>query len=89
VNLGWEQRKAASFMNHYSQKLNKCFMEVENVDQTGRYRSIFDAFEGKVHGLYEENARGVGVCNVTLPSGEERSCHSPKEFDALVKQYME
>jgi hypothetical protein len=87
--LGWGRQEAAAFMNHYNQKLNKCFMEVEHTDETGQYRSVFDAFEGKVYGLYQANARGTGVCKVTMLSGDERTCHSSEGFDSLVKQYLE
>jgi hypothetical protein len=89
LKLGWARQEAASFMNHYNQKLNKCFMEVEKTDEKGEWKSVFDAFEGKVYGLFGQGAHGGTMCNVTLPSGERRICHSSDEFDALVKQYME
>jgi hypothetical protein len=30
--LGWTKEPAASFANHYNQKLNKCFIQIENTD---------------------------------------------------------
>src|SRR6266851_3062813 len=56
-----------------------------------------DGFEGKVYGSYMWRADKVKKywevppiqCTVTLPSGEEKTCHSSDEFDSLVKEYME
>ena len=75
--------------NHYNQKLNKCFMQVESSDVMGTGKTISDAFEGKVYAVLGLRGDEVKKCSVTLPSGEERICHSSEEFDALVKQYME
>ncbi len=99
----WEDRPMADFRNHYNVKLNKCFMQVQSLDlhtAPGRryfYKILYDAFEGKDYAEYahmsEKNKADWEVppfmCKVTLLSGEERICHSPEEFDALVKQYME
>ena len=101
--LGWNKNPMADFANHYSARLNKCFIEVEYTDtRTVRgeiitSKNVSDAFEGKVYGNYtwstEKGTKFWEVppleCKVTLPSGEEKVCDSADEFDELVKQYME
>ncbi len=89
LNLGWKKHEGAVFANHYNQKLNKCFMQVENSDVMGTWTTVSDAFEGKVYAVLGLHGDQIKKCSVTLPSGEEKICHSSDEFDALVKQYME
>lgn len=93
----------SDYTNHYSPKLNKCFVLVQYGDTKMlpgtifTYRILEDAFEGKIYANYswnpEKNKFFWDVpptqCKVTLPSGAEITCHSAEEFDALVKQYME
>jgi len=68
-------------------------------------RKLTDAFEGKIYAEFawtrERNGKPqIGIqpsltpappqeCVVTLPSGEEGTCKSLDEIDALIKQYME
>ena len=100
---GFEGEKGASFSNHYNEKLNKCFVRVEDVDwktapgKVFTNRIVSDAFEGKVYGEYMWRSDKVKKywevpplrCSVTLLSGEEKQCHSSDEFDTLLKTYME
>jgi hypothetical protein len=100
---GFEGEKGASFSNHYNQKLNKCFVQVESVDWKTAPGTVFtnkvlsDAFEGKVYAEYMWRSDKVKKywevpplrCSVTLLSGEEKDCHSSDEFDRQVKAYME
>jgi hypothetical protein len=101
---GWEGNQWASFTNHYNEKLNKCFVEIENTDtktspgKIGVTNTVSDAFEGKVYGQYiwisEKNKQYFEVppfqCEVTLTSGEKKICRSSDEFDALIRNnYME
>ncbi len=88
-NLGWKKHEGAVLANHYNQKLNKCFMQVENSDVMGTWITISDAFEGKVYAVMGLHGDEVKKCSVTLLSGEEKTCHAPNEFDALVKEYMQ
>jgi hypothetical protein len=102
-DLGWEKDPFASFTNHYNEKLNKCFMLIENTDAKTTpgaiytNRGLYDAFERKSFGEYmRSTADGKKyweakpfVCNVTQPSGESVTCKSPDEFDELIKIYME
>jgi TolA-binding protein len=98
---GWEKEKGALFSNHYNEKLNRCFMQVDNTDTKPEFpvvsKVVSDAFEGKVYATYMWRADKVKkfwevppfMCTVTLPSGEDKDCHSSDEFDALVKAYLE
>ena len=98
---GWDKKEMAYVLNHYNSKLNKCFMQIEDTEfkqGTGTTNKIVsDAFEGKTYASYtwiSQNDKQYWEvpprdCKVTLPSGEEKICHSSEEFDALVKQYME
>ena len=71
--------------------------------QTGIWQTrVYDAFERKNYAVYSWKAmyewNGYATkkysdidtkCTVTLPSGETKTCHSSKEFDDLVRLYME
>jgi hypothetical protein len=60
-------------------------------------KNLYDAFEGKEYASYiwstQKDKKFWEVpplrCKITLPSGQEKTCHSTEEFDELVKQYME
>ena len=94
---GFEKEQLASFSNHYSEKLNRCFVEYESTNANFVTKVVSDAFEGKVYGSYMWRPDKVKKywevppiqCTVTLPSGEKKTCHSSDEFDSLVKEYME
>lgn len=100
---GWDKRETAALSNHYNATVNKCFMEIAAADTKSvrgemvESKTVSDAFEGKVVGSYiwgtQKNKKYWEVpplqCKVTLTSGEEKICHSEKEFDEMVKQYME
>jgi hypothetical protein len=90
------------FSDHFNPKVNKCFVLIESTDPKNDgtvfvSKTLSDAFEGKLYGEYNWKSDKVKkywqvppfMCKVTLPSGEEKICHSDDEFDALVKQYME
>jgi hypothetical protein len=99
----WDKESLADYTNHYNATLNKCFIEIQSMDAKTAPPDIFtnktvsDAFEGKGYGEYMWKSDRVKKywevpplqCRVTLPSGEERFCHSSDEFDQLIKQYME
>jgi hypothetical protein len=100
---GFDKDETANFTNHYNPKLNKCFVDIFSAKShltpyvPTAFRSVSDAFEGKGFGEYMWiNNSGKKywevkpfVCKVTLLSGEEKYCESDKEFDELVKIYME
>jgi hypothetical protein len=100
---GWDKREMAGLSNHYNVKLNKCFMEIGDTDAKSvpgtivTSETVSDAFEGKEYGTYiwstQKGRKYWEVpplrCKVTLPSNEEKICHSSEEFDALVKPLME
>ena len=91
------------FTNHYNEKLNRCFMLVEETDVKSdpgtiwTNKTLLDAFEGKELATYSWHSDKVKKywqvppfqCEVTLPSGEKKICNSGAEFDELIKVYME
>jgi len=95
--LGKRPEQLLSFRNHYHERLNKCFIEIEGDDflrdgTSTTFRTVSDAFEGNVYASFaaRSNRELPGVCKVKLlPGGEEKTCRSEKEFEALVEQYME
>lgn len=100
---GFETKGLDWFTNHYSQKLNKCFVLYHTTDAKATPGTVLendllsDAFEGKVYGHYLWQSDKVKkswevppiVCSVTNLSGEEQTCKSSDEFDALIRTYME
>ena len=100
---GWAKEPAAGYENHYNDKLNKCFVIMQNMDtktEKGRVittKFLSDAFEGKNLGNYFWESDKVkkfwevapSMCDVTVPSGEKKVCHSSDEFEELIKVYMQ
>lgn len=100
---GWAKEQTAGFENHYNEKMNKCFIMIEDMGvraNSGRFsnsKSVSDAFERKNLATYFWMSDKVKKywevpplqCNVTLPSGEKKVCRSSDEFDELVKVYMQ
>jgi len=104
VEDGWKKEPMASFANHYNEKMNKCFILIQNTTPTkpadGTFftgKILLDAFEGKAYGQYDWKSDKVKKywevapfnCKGTLLSGEEKFCHSSDEFDKIVKLYMQ
>ena len=93
---GLGKKAMAGYVNHYNPKLNICFVVFSSTETAGKdlttYRVLYDAFEGK---QYAEYFGGItrdakpNVCTVKLQSGEDKDCESSKEFDELLKRYME
>ena len=100
---GYEKEQTTAFTNHYNPKANKCFIRVDNTDIRTRRgvivvtKTVSDAFEHTELAQYLWRSDGKKkyweveplLCTVTLPSGEQRKCHTDDEFDSLVKVYME
>jgi hypothetical protein len=100
---GWKREQFALFTNHYNEKMNKCFIMIENTTEVKprdgtlfTSKILYDAFEGKSYGEYNWRSDKVKKfwevppfnCKGTLLSGEEEVCHSSDEFDEIVKLYM-
>jgi hypothetical protein len=93
----WSRPERAVYTNHYQQTMNRCFVRIDDTEAWNLSSStvikILDAFEGKVYGDYERSMSKEEtfwmVCKVTLLSGEVKLCQSQKEFNELVKVYME
>jgi hypothetical protein len=95
--LGWDRKPEAVYQNHYDEKLNVCFIEVNDTTPKAMSDTVSDAFEGKVYAAFFQRVDPVkkywqvspNVCWVIPPSsGEEKSCASSVEFHALTKFYM-
>lgn len=98
---GDNEKEPMSFTNHYSAKLDKCFIEVTSSADSGNvpntHRIVSDAFEGKVYAEYHwRNDTGKKywevepfMCRVVLQTGEETFCKTTAEYEALIKQYMQ
>jgi outer membrane murein-binding lipoprotein Lpp len=98
----WEKGWTASFTNHYNGDLGKCFLLFESTSTTAfggetiQKRFLFDAYERKQYGTYWwSSSSGKKYwevkprdCQVTMPSGEKKTCGSEDEFNELLKTYM-
>ncbi len=103
ADLGYKTTELNRYESHYNRTLNKCFIRTESQDSYTvpdaifAYQNVLDVFEVRQLGSYawrgtkrtkHREARPF-VCEVTLPSGDKRVCHSNDEFTKLVKLYME
>jgi hypothetical protein len=91
---GWAKEKLAHYENHYNGKLDRCFavVYVTTVDsgEVMDSSNVFDAFGGTDLGTFITFSTGAKPrCFVRLPSGDEKSCTTLKEFDELIKAYMQ
>ena len=101
VQSGFKPTDGAVYENHYSTKLNKCFVHVQNTTTQATtiwtHRNVYDAFEGKPYGTYAWHTVGEKkcwevapvICEVISPTGDKQLCHSDEEFTKLVKVYMD
>jgi hypothetical protein len=99
---GLQHNETAGYTNHYSNRLKKCFIETQATDVVGdtiwTYKTLSDAYEGKVYGSYSwHTVKGKKYWEVPpfectmYPDGSESSlevCKSGAEFDEFVRQYM-
>lgn len=97
---GWDHNRLAKFFAHYSETLNRCFIEFDLIiaDAGGDadvIRSLSDA-EGREYGTFAEATSQGGrqsgtsptICEVALSSGEEIECSSLEQFNEYTKGYM-
>jgi hypothetical protein len=94
TTFGYKEADHASYTNHYNVRVNKCFIETYNMGPRGVEERVYDAFELQNYGVIAWLSNGKASddpwpCQVTIPSGEMKMCHSFAEFDDLVKPYME
>lgn len=101
-DLGYKSQGPAGYENHYSAKLSKCFVLVENTDSAyaptiWTRKSLFDAYEGKAYGEYSWHTVKDKkywevppfMCRVTSPAGTNQFCKSDEEYGELIKVYLE
>lgn len=99
-DMGYKPDDPVGYANHYSEKLNKCFMKVEFSGPTPPSNSLFthkhllDAYEGKTYGdmfaSWDEtrNQPHMMTCKVTPLSGSEQNCQDEAEFDRIAEVYL-
>ena len=89
------ERMTSSHTNHYNKKLNKCFILItstklirntENKIESIRLKKLLDCNENWEYGslIQFENNNKIINCRIL-----ERYCNLEKEWDSLVKPYME
>ena len=96
---GWDRKKLATYSNHYNEKLQKCFMQIQTTTQESgadvTFETVTDPFESKGYAEFiwkVDHKSGDSKsmrCSALLPSGEAITCTSPEEFDEIIQQYME
>ena len=102
--LGYPRSEFAGYESHYNAKLDRCMLRVLHTDtqSTGGkmiwvYINLLDASDGKQYGTYAwHNVASKkflivppATCEVILPGGEQKTCHSLAEFEELVKAYLQ
>jgi type II secretory pathway pseudopilin PulG len=95
-NSGLAEAKLHDYENHYNEKLDRCLVLMRASDPAAGgevfvQRFLVDAFENKPIGQFGGTRRGTtpDLCTVTMPSGEEKQCHTLDEFEELAKTYMQ
>lgn len=78
------------YTKHYNKKQNKCFLLLKSIhifnDKKKNYKyseNILDIDENQDYGYFIENGKNI-VCFVL-----NKECKSKKEWDSLVKPYVE
>jgi len=71
----------SSYQSHYNKKLNKCFILIEEVKKPSK--DLYNINESIHYGMFFHDRDGI-YCNVL-----ETECKSEKEWDSIVKPYME
>jgi hypothetical protein len=94
----------AAYTSRYNPELDKCVVRVLHTDSRSAqermiwaYVTVLDASDNKPYGTYAWHTVTSkkflivppATCEVTLPTGEQRTCRSINEFEELVKVYME
>ena len=73
-----------TYKNHYNKRLNKCFILLNNLDY--RLKNLRVINENEIYGSFLTRLQDgkIVACDVL-----ENKCNSEKEWDSLVKPYME
>ena len=98
--LGLAEGAGAAHTGHFNPVSGQCHVLIESSEQqlgtTWKHITVYDA-DGKVLASYgwhsEEGRQAADIppysCDVTLPSGDQRSCVSEADFRQLVGAYMQ
>ena len=88
------ERLISKYTNHYNKKLNKCYILINSTEfinvkgeiKSIRIKTFYDLNENREYGslIQFENNNKPNNCRIL-----EKYCNSEKEWDLLVKPYME
>jgi hypothetical protein len=95
INGGVGERLISNYTNHYNKKLNKCYILItstefiknkENKIENIRVKTLFELNENKEYGslIKFENNNELINCRIL-----EKYCNLEREWDLVVKPYME
>jgi hypothetical protein len=100
-HAGRANEPRAFFTNYYDERLNRCFIEIENIGVSNKAGGVFinksltdaDGVEYAAYLAFSKRAKESwdvppSICEIYLSSGEETECHSADEFDELVTDYI-
>lgn len=96
----FDSKRVQIYQNYYNEKLNKCFVVISNKKNTEKYLFEVDDNEMKIHGIFIQVGNDVEFCLVsnkgckseteeTAVVKSHAKCKFKKEWDSLVKHYME
>lgn len=98
---GRDNEPRASVTNYYNERINRCFIEIENIGVSNKSgdvyinKSLTDAngVEYAAYLAFSKKAKESwdvppSICEIYLSSGEQTECHSSDEFDELVADYI-
>jgi hypothetical protein len=90
----------AHYTSHFNARLGRCLMLVAYTTndprdkETRKHYTVGDAFEQAIYAEYFETAlpglsTAVLQCGLTMPKEKPVRCHSAKEWNRLVKPYIQ
>jgi hypothetical protein len=95
INWGSGEQLTSNYTDHYNKKLNKCFIQITSIEVVKNIenkfkrivtKTLFDLNENNKYASFIqfENDNEPVNCRIL-----EEYCNSIKEWDSLVKPYME
>ena len=79
-----------SSSNHYSTRINKCFVRLYSTGISANGETIYDGFEDRVYAQCSKMQEWKSeLCYETLSGGKLKELASREEYEVLIKQFME
>ena len=100
-DAGWKPNDRANYVNHYSMRLNRCFIDMQSTsvdkDAFSTSRQILDVLENKEYGSYLTYNAGDKKywevkpleCEVRMENGDMVKCETDKQFSDMIRAFME